>query len=143
MGRAVVLRRARSQTRGGEAQVARDLFDWTVARGWRPTFGTGKHDGSWVPVVEALGREHYPIALYTNGWIEIQFQHLEPRPRSTTKRSARTASSRQRDPWCLIRAREITKRPNIPPSLLAADPAALDQLKRVIEWIEAEASSAT
>jgi hypothetical protein len=39
-------------------------------------------------------------------------------------------------------AREkITKRPNISLRLLAADPAALDQLKRVLEWVEQRAQA--
>ena len=70
-----------SDKRGAdETRAARDLYDWTLARGWRPTFGSGRVDGSWVPVVEALGREHYPIALYSSGRIEIQFMHLRARP---------------------------------------------------------------
>jgi hypothetical protein len=63
-----------------EMRAARDLYDWTLARGWRPTFGAGKQDGSWVPVLAANGREHYPIALYSYGRIEVQFQHLKARP---------------------------------------------------------------
>jgi hypothetical protein len=36
----------------------------------------------------------------------------------------------------------ITKRPSIQLSLLASDVAAVAQLKRVLEWIEAQASRA-
>jgi RecB family endonuclease NucS len=36
----------------------------------------------------------------------------------------------------------ITKRPTIRLSLLAADPAAVEQLKRVVEWVEERARSA-
>jgi hypothetical protein len=34
-----------------ESRAARELYDWTLARGWKPTFGSGRVDGSWVPVV--------------------------------------------------------------------------------------------
>jgi hypothetical protein len=63
-----------------ETRVARELYDWIGARGWRSTFGTGKQDGSWIPVVSRNGQGHYPIALYTYGRIEVQFQHLKARP---------------------------------------------------------------
>jgi len=64
-----------------ETHVARDLYHWTLGRGWRPDFGTGKLDGSWIAVLVANAREHYPIALYTYGQVELQFQHLKARPR--------------------------------------------------------------
>lgn len=30
-----------------ETRAARELYDWTLARGWQPTFGSGRVDGSW------------------------------------------------------------------------------------------------
>ena len=77
-------RRGREETR-----VAQELYDWTLARGWRPTFGMGKQDGSWIPVVS-----------------------LDPDA--------------------------ITRRPSIQLSLLTPDPA-LEQLKQVLEWVQAQA----
>jgi hypothetical protein len=48
-----------------ETRAARDLYDWMLGRGWRATFGAGRQEGSWVPVIAANDREHYPIALYS------------------------------------------------------------------------------
>jgi hypothetical protein len=87
-----------------EARAARELYDWTIARGWKPTFGSGKVVGSWVPVVEAQGQEHYPIALYSSGWLEIQFQHLRHRaPFDDEASSAPVARAGEPDLRCLIR----------------------------------------
>jgi hypothetical protein len=123
-----------------ETRVARDLFDWAVARGWRPTFGSGRVDGSWVPVVEAVGREHYPIALYTYGAVEIQFQHLRNRaPFDDEQVRLEVVRLANEIPGVSIAPDKINKRPRVALSLLAANPTALDQLKRVLEWVEERA----
>ena len=97
----------------------------------------GRHDGSWVPVYEAAGRQHYPIALYTYGKIEIQFQHLKPLPpfdsEETRLELLRLVNEIPGVPFCV---EVISKRPSIQLSLLARDPSAVEGLKRVIEWVE-------
>jgi hypothetical protein len=126
-----------------EAQVARDLFDWTVTHGWRPTFGSGRVDGSWIPVLESLGRQHYPIAVYTNGRIEIQFQlHLQNRPPFDDEEVRLELLRRVNEiPGVSFAREKIAKRPNIWLRQFAADPAALDQLKGVLEWVEQRAQA--
>jgi hypothetical protein len=126
----------------GEARVGRELYDWAAARGWRPTFGSGRVDGSWVPVLEALGREHYPIALYSNGWVEIQFQHLRHRPPFDDEQvRLELLEQVNRIPGVAFGADRISKRPSIRLSVLAADPAALEELKRALEWVEQRANA--
>lgn len=123
-----------------ETRVARELYEWATARGWRPTFGSGRVDGSWVPVVDALGREHYPIALYTNGFVEIQFQHLRHRaPFDVEQVRLELLEHVNRIPGVSFGVDRVSKRPTIRLSLLAADPAALEQLKRALEWVEQRA----
>jgi hypothetical protein len=131
------------EKRGGEeARAGRELYDWAAARGWRPTFGSGRVDGSWVPVVEALGREHYPIALYTNGWVEIQFQHLRHRaPFDDEQVRLELLEQVNSIPGVAFGVDRINKRPSIRLSLLAADPAALERLKRALEWVEQRANA--
>jgi hypothetical protein len=125
-----------------EARAGRELYDWAIARGWRPTFGSGRVDGSWVPVVEAHGREHYPIALYTNGWVEIQFQHLRHRaPFDDEAVRVELLEQVNGIPGVAFGVDRINKRPSIRLSLLAADPSALEQLKRTIEWVEHRANA--
>ena len=123
-----------------ETRVARHLFDWALARGWRPTFGSGRVDGSWVPVVGALGREHYPIALYTYGAIEIQFHHLRNRaPFDDDEVRLELLRQANEIPGVTIAPDKINKRPRIPLSVLAANQTAVDQLKRALEWVEERA----
>jgi hypothetical protein len=133
-----------SERRGDEeTRVARELFDWAGARGWRPTFGSGRVDGSWVPIIEALGREHYPIALYSAGGVEIQFQHLLRRaPFDDEQVRLELLERVNLIPGVSFGVERISKRPSIRLSLLAANPAAVDQLKRALEWVEERARSA-
>jgi hypothetical protein len=123
-----------------ETRVARDLFDWLGARGWRPTFGAGKIDGSWVPVVQAAGREHYPIALYTNGWIEVQFQYLLARPPFDDEQVRLELRRRMNEiPGVSIGEEKVSKRPRIGLNQLR-DPAAMASLMRALEWVEQKAA---
>lgn len=46
----------------------------------RFTWGKGKVDGSFIPVLDHNGKPHYPLAMYTYGRIEIQFQWLTKPP---------------------------------------------------------------
>ena len=124
-----------------EARVARELFDWMLARGWTPTFGRGMQDGSWVPVLAANGREHYPIALYSYGRIEVQFQHLKARAPFDDEHTRLELLRRVNEiPGVSFGPEVITKRPSIQLSLLAKNPKALEQLQRAIEWVEDAAS---
>ncbi|MBA3261050.1 MAG: hypothetical protein H0T69_00960 [Thermoleophilaceae bacterium] len=126
-----------------ETRVARELYEWMLARGWIPTFGRGKQDGSWVPVFAANGREHYPIALYSYGRIEVQFQHLKARaPFDDEETRLELLRCVNEIPGVSFGREVITKRPSIQLSLLASNPVALEQLKRTIEWVEDEASRA-
>lgn len=125
-----------------EARAARELYDWTTARGWKPTFGSGKVDGSWIPVVEAQGQEHYPIALYSSGWLEIQFQHLRHRaPFDAEQVRLQLLEQANQIPGVSFDVDKISKRPRVLLSLLAAEPAALEQLKRLLEWVEQRAQA--
>lgn len=126
-----------------ETRVARDLYDWILARGWRPTFGRGKHDGSCIPVFAANGLEHYPIALYSYGRIEVQFQYLKARaPFDDEQTRLHLLRQVNEIPGVSFGSEVITKRPSIPLSLLASNPEGVEKLKRVIELVEEEAGRA-
>ena len=60
--------------------MARAIEEWASRQSLRFVWGKGKVDGSFVPVLDHNGQSHYPIALYGNGWVEVQFQWLMRRP---------------------------------------------------------------
>ncbi len=124
-------------------RVARELYDWMLARGWRSTFGRGMQDGSWIPVFAANGRDYYPIALYSYGRVEVLFQHLKRRePFDDEQTRLELLAQVNEIPNVSLGPEVITKRPSIPLDLLATDPVALQQLERTIEWVEDQATKA-
>jgi uncharacterized DUF497 family protein len=129
--------------RGADAsRAARDLYDWTLEQGMRATFGAGKQDGSWTPVVLANGREYPPLALYSYGRCEVQFQHLLARPPFDNEAMRLELLRRVNEiPGVSFGPEVITKRPSIPVAVLASNPRALDQLKAVLRWVAETAAS--
>jgi hypothetical protein len=132
-----------SERRGeDEARAARDLYDWTLARGWSQSYGSGMHDAVWVPNFTANGRDYYVLGLYTSGRIEVFFK-MGGRPPFNDEQTRLELLRRVNEiPGVSFGPEAITKRAWIQLRLLAGDPAALEQLKRVLEWIESEAGRA-
>lgn len=129
--------------RGADAsRAARDLYDWTLEQGMRAAFGAGKQDGSWTPVVLANGREYPPLALYSYGRCEVQFQHLLARPPFDNEAMRLELLRRVNEiPGVSFGPEVITKRPSIPIAVLASNPRALGQLKAVLRWVAETAAS--
>ncbi len=128
------------EQRGEETRAARALYDWTFERGWPPKFGTGRQHGSWLPIVTANGREHHPIVLYTSGDLYVQFGYLMERPPFDDEQTRLELLRRvNMIPGVSFGPEVIVKWPKIPLSLIAEDPAALEQLKRLVEWAAAAA----
>jgi hypothetical protein len=126
-----------------EARVARELHDWVLQRGWRPTFGKGAVEGSFIPVVERGGIGHYPIALYTGGRIEIQFMWLTRPPFDQQRVKRDFLAELNEIPGVALGDDVITRRPRIPLETLASNPAAVSRLREALTWFEAAASSVT
>lgn len=63
-----------------EADVARQIFEWSTSRNLRIRWGEGATDGSFYILLNHQDRE-YPLAsLWTYGWIETQFSRLKILP---------------------------------------------------------------
>jgi hypothetical protein len=63
-----------------DAQRARRFAEWARGRGARMTYGRGTTDGSMFAEFDAGGRSYFPVAIWTSGTVEAQFQHLRVRP---------------------------------------------------------------
>lgn len=73
----------------------------------------------------------------------MQFQHLKPRPPFDNEQTRLELLRRVNEiPGVSYGAEVMTKRPSIPLSLLVANPEALEQLKRVLEWVAETAAAA-
>lgn len=68
----------------GASAVAQRVLEWTKAaealgKG-HVYWGSGKRDGSFIVTLRNGAEEHYPVAVYTYGRLEIQFQYLRNKP---------------------------------------------------------------
>ena len=59
---------------------ARKLVDWAAESASELTWGHGMSSGSCFPIWVVGGARHSPIALWTYGHLEIQFQGLRTKP---------------------------------------------------------------
>jgi len=116
-----------------DARVARELLEWASVQLPRFTWGKGKVDGSFIPVLDHNGQPHYPIGIYTSGRLEIQFMHLRP-PFDDLELRREFLRRLNEIPGVSFPEEAITRRPRIELALLAADPAALEVLKAALDW---------
>lgn len=117
----------------GEVAVARELLAWARGQRMRVTWGRGRVEGSFIPVLDHGGQSHYPLAVYTSGRCEIQFQWLRPPFDDPELRRAFLRRVNQ-IPGVHFPEDAITRRPRVLLSLLAADPEALRVLLQALEW---------
>lgn len=61
------------------ADVAFKILNWAHSRGLRIWWGEGKRSGSFIPLLDVKGKNHFSIAVWTYGTIEVQFQHMQSR----------------------------------------------------------------
>ena len=121
--------------------AARAILKWSSARAsiW---WGQGKELGSFVPVFEYGEQEAYFFAVWTNGNVEIYFQHLQRRPPFNREESRLELMNRLN----LINGFNLTKdlltrRPTRSLTFLN-DANALQKFHEAIEWGLAEVQAA-
>lgn len=115
--------------------AARRILDWGRKHAYRIAWGNGKRDGSFIPVLEGPdGTPHYPIAIYSYGRVEIQFQYLKyktPFDDAATRREFLDLLNRI--PGVQLPADSIDRRPSI--ALVDLKPeAAWTGLEAALSW---------
>src|SRR5262249_18624119 len=116
-----------------EAAVARSIEAWATKQMPRFSFGTGKVDGSFIPVLDYNGHPHYPIALYTRGSIEIQFMFLKSPPFDDLDLRRELLRRLNDGPGVAFPDDAITRRPSIAMEALC-EHATLDRFLAVFDW---------
>jgi hypothetical protein len=115
-----------------ELRIARDIFEW--AKDKLPIFwwGRGKFDGSFFPGLEHKGISYYPIAIWTYGKVEIQFQWLKTKPPFNNESKRKEIVNKLNQiPNVNIPEDAITRRPNIP-LLTFKEDTSLKQFQEVL-----------
>jgi hypothetical protein len=105
-----------------------------------PSFwwGKGDTDGSIFPILDYKGISYNPIAIWSYGKVEIQFQWLQIKPPSDAESKRKELLDRLNQiPGVNIPADAITRRPSIFLSALK-DENALRQFLETLDWVVQE-----
>jgi hypothetical protein len=125
-----------------EAEVARTILAWGKKNLIRLWWGKGKQDGSFYPMLDHQGKEHWVTSVWTYGRVEIPFQWmLSRRPFDGEAKRLELRDRLNRIPGVQIPADAITRRPSIPLALLTTE-AALKDFLAVLDWYVAEVKAA-
>lgn len=111
------------ETRRGqvEAAVARKILDWAKYHMPEIWWGRGKRDGSFIPGITYGGKWHQLIGIWSNGYVEVQFQYMKAR-NSLNDSQRRSLLSRLNEiPGVSMPVDYINRRPSFPLKALAND----------------------
>jgi hypothetical protein len=104
-------------------------------------WGKGKQDGSFYPVLDLNGEQYYPIAIWTYGKIEIQFQWLMNKsPFNDEIKRKELLKRLNQIPGVEIPETAITRRPNIFLSKFK-EASSLAKLLETLDWVVQEIKS--
>jgi len=118
-----------------EAKIARKIFDWSKDKLPSIYWGSGKIDGSLIPILDHKGISYYPIAIWTYGKVEIQFQWLKARPPFDVESKRKEFLSKLNEIQDInIPETAITRRPNIPLSVFKEE-ASLKSFLEILDWV--------
>jgi len=124
-----------------EAEIARKILEWARDKLPRFWWGKGKQDGSFYPVLDYNGEQYYPIAIWTYGKIEIQFQYLMTKTSFNDEiKRKELLNQLNQIPGVKISEKSITRRPNIFLSTFK-DESSLGMLLETLDWVIQEIKS--
>lgn len=121
-----------------EAEAARTILTWAKKSLPRIWWGKGSKDGSFYPMLDYKGEQHWVVSVWTYGKVEIPFQWMKERkPFADEAKRLELRDRLNKIPSVEIAADAITRRPTSPLAALA-DPAALQMLLGLLDWYVAE-----
>lgn len=127
------------QRRGDkEAEVARTILAWAKKSVPRIWWGKGSKDGSFYPMLDYKGKQHWLISVWTYGRIYVQFQYMKGQPPFADEGKRLELRDRlNKIQGVEIPADGIIRQPMIPLAVLTDD-AALKAFLSVLDWYIAE-----
>jgi hypothetical protein len=118
-----------------ELRVARNIYEWAQANGFRIWWGKGKISGSFFPMFDYRGESHFLFSLWTSGEIEVQFQMMQKRlPFETEAKRLELLQRLNELPGVSFPTDVITRRPSLALSILK-DEAALKRFLDAFDWV--------
>ena len=61
-----------------DKDIAGKIIDWSRGHDLTSWWGKGQKYGSWAPVLVHAGTRYVALAMWTNGYISVQFPHMKP-----------------------------------------------------------------
>ena len=123
-----------------EAKIAKKILDWAKEKLPGIWWGKGKKDGSIL--LDLNGEKYCPIAIWTYGKIEIQFQWLMTKPPFNDEAKRKELQKRLNQiPGVSIPDIAITRRPNIFLSTFK-EASSFKLLLETLDWVVQEIKSA-
>lgn len=126
--------------RMGEAAAAggRAVLDWARARQIEPWWGKGLKDGSFVLWLEGSKAQHWLVACYTYGRMEILFQYMQKGPFADPSKREELRQRLNDIAGFEVPPDALARRPRIPLEILS-EKATQEALFAVLDWEVAEA----
>lgn len=125
-----------------EARVARRILDWAQDRDCWIWWGTGAQDGSFFPMVRRGDEDHWAIAVWTYGRIEIQFQWMRKRPPFDSREKRLELLRRLNEALGMTIPEDgIERRPSVPLRLLT-EGGRVEGFLGVLDWVVREVRGA-
>ncbi len=119
-----------------EAEVARQLIQWSKEHASHLNWGKGANDGSFSPVFDFKADYFFiPFIVYTYGKAEIMFRRMKIRhpPFDADEKRLELLQRLNQIPNVSLPEDGIARRPSVPLSALT-NHEGLAQFLRIIEW---------
>ena len=119
-------------------EPAKAIFEWTMRKTSRVTWGKGKQYGTFSPTSDHKGTEHKPIQVWTRDYLYVQFGDMQSKPPFGDERKRLEILRRLNEiPGITIPGEGITKYSHIPLSVLNNE-ATLNQFIETLYWFVQE-----
>lgn len=120
-----------------EARIAEKILIWAKEKSIEIAWGKGK-TGTWIPRIEHKGITHSPIAVWSDGRLQISFGRLkEKSPFNDEVNRRKLLTLLNAIPGVNISVEDIGKFPTVPLSTFK-DEAMLNQLLKILDWLITE-----
>lgn len=117
-----------------EVATAREVLAWSQAQTLHIWWGKGTRFGSFFPMLKHKGLTFWLIAVWSNNSVEVQFQHMKPRPTFSSESSRLDLLTRLNTiPGIQIPVNMVGRRPSFPLSALR-ERTSLQQFLQILEW---------
>jgi len=117
-----------------EVEIAREIMKRVEGKLPISWWGRGNNNGSFFPILDHKGISYYPISIWSNGKVVIQFQHLKKKPPFDSESKRRELMDRlNRIPGFSISEDALGRRPGVYLSIFKNE-YEIQQFLETLDW---------